>query len=167
MDCISIKELLLRLVDDDLPAAERDSIEGHIGSCTDCRREWQAVSLMRRAGLRLDTVEPPPFFYASVLARIRDESQGAAIWQITSILARHMVPALALITLVFVSVFAYFELSSPHADIYQAYDSVFTSTDRPSLMVLADPGEITEQIVLETLTEEEPPPDILTPPKND
>jgi len=72
-----------------------------------------------------------------------------------------MVRLWALITLVFVSVFAYFELSSPHTDILPGLTTAsFTSTDRPSLMVLADPGEITDTERLETLTEEEPAPDV-------
>jgi hypothetical protein len=84
-----------------------------------------------------------------------EEAQTVTIWQILFGLSRQVVPALAMLTLVLLSVFAYMQLQTSEVDVYQAYDRIFT-TDRPHRMVIADQGEITDESVLQAITEEEP-----------
>jgi hypothetical protein len=90
-----------------------------------------------------------------MVSRVREESQGVSIWQIILLLSRHLVPALAMITLAFVSIFAYTQLRGPQVDLYQAYESVFMPADRPQQMVIADPAGITDESILRALTEDE------------
>lgn len=154
--------MLVWLVDEDLPAAERDALAAHVSACRSCAAEWKALALPRKIGRVLPPAKVPAYFHTRVMARLRAESQGTSPWNIILSLERHVVPALAVITLVFVTTFAYVELSAPKVDIYQAYDAIFRSGDRPQRMLIADPGEITEENILQVLSEEDlaPPPSV-------
>jgi hypothetical protein len=64
------------------------------------------------------------------------------------------VPALAGITLLLLSIFAYLQLYSPSPDLYTAYDGVFILEDQqPHRMLIAE--EITDETVLSAIAEEE------------
>jgi hypothetical protein len=156
MDCVIARSWLFRLLDEELSSAERDRLQSHLDFCTSCTREWKILSLPRRIGKSIPALEPSPFFYTRLRARLERESQSITIWQIILGLSRQIVPALATVTLVIISLFAYFEFCGPRADFYQAYDSIFLSGDRPSRMVIAD--EITEESVLHALAEKPPIP---------
>jgi hypothetical protein len=78
-------------------------------------------------------------------------------------LSRQIVPALATVTLLVVSVFAYLEFRGPGPDLYQAYDSIFLSPGRTSRMVIAE--EITEESILHALAEQPRTPSMRAPQK--
>jgi hypothetical protein len=99
--------------------------------------------------------EPSPYFYQKLRARLQSESETLSIWQIVLGLSRQVVPVLAAFTLVLISIFAYHQVRRPAVDVYQAYDSIFMSGDRPHRMVIADQGEITEESVLQAIAEDE------------
>jgi hypothetical protein len=151
MDCVLARSGLFRLLDEELSPTERDRLLSHIDSCASCAREWKILSLPRRIGKSIPALEPSPFFYARLRVRLERESQSITIWQIILGMSRQIVPALATVTFVIISLFAYFEFRGPRADFYQAYDSIFLSGDLPSRMVIAD--EITEESVLRALAE--------------
>ena len=163
MECGIARSWLFRLMDEELSPAERDQLQLHLGCCPSCTREWKILSLPRRIGKSIPALEPSPFFYGRLRARLEKESQSITIWQIILGLSRQIVPALATVTLVIVSLFAYFEFCGPRADFYQAYDSIFLSGDRPSRMVIAE--EITEESVLHALAEKPPTPSSSAPQK--
>jgi hypothetical protein len=163
MECNLITSRLFRLLDDELPPEESAEVHRHLGLCPSCAREWKILSLPRRIGRTIPMLEPSPFFYARLRVRLEMESQGITIWQIVLGLSRQIVPALATVTLVIVSLFAYFEFRGPRADLYQAYDSIFLSGDRPNRMVIAD--EITDESVLHALAEKPTIPSLSAPPK--
>ncbi len=100
-------------------------------------------------------LEPSPFFYRKLRARLESESRSVTIWQIILGLSRQVVPALATITLALLSVLAYMQLRPATVDVYQAYDRIFMSGDRPHRMVIADQGEITDESVLRALAEDD------------
>ena len=156
MECKRIKQWILRLPDDELPEDSREILESHVRQCSSCARERQLALLARRIGEALPAPDIPPWFASRVTANIRQESQGMSIWQIILILSKHFVPALAAVTLIFVSIFAYLEFGSPQTDISQVYDSLFISSDQPLLMVITDPGEITDESIFRALADEEP-----------
>lgn len=163
MDCSAIRSWLFRLLDDELPAQERDQVDAHLGGCPSCAREWKLLTLPRRIGKSIPALEPSPFFYARLKARLEREQQSVTIWQVLLGLSRQIVPAMATVTLVIISLFAYFEFRGPRMDLYQAYDSIFMSGDRPSRMVIAD--EITDESVLHALAEKPASPSLSSPKK--
>ena len=156
MDCSNARNWIFRRLDGELRAEDTARLDAHLAVCPDCARDLKLLQIPRRIGQALPVLKPSPFFYTRLRARIAEsESQPITIWQIILMLSRHMVPALAAITLALLSVFAYFQFSEPQADVYQAYDRIFTSGDRPQRMVIADQGDITDESVLQAIAEEE------------
>jgi hypothetical protein len=151
INCGVARDWLFRLLDDELDSARREQLESHLCICASCTREWRILSLPRRIGRAVKALEPPPHFYARLRARLDREEQTITMWQLVSGLSRQILPVLATVTLVIVSVFAWLEFRGPGPDLYQAYDSIFLSPDRTSRMVIAD--EITEESVLHALAE--------------
>ncbi len=156
MECKTARIWLFRLMDRELSESDSALLHEHLAGCPSCEREFRILALPRKLGSLIPALEPSPFFYERLRARIREESQSITLWQILWGLSRQVVPALAAITLILVSIAAYEQFSSPQPDIYQAYDRIFTSVDRPVRMVIAEQGEITEESVLQALAEQEP-----------
>jgi anti-sigma factor RsiW len=78
--CGSARELLVPLVDGDLPAAERELLELHLESCSGCR-ELRAVLVRMAEDLpRLAEADPGPGFVEGVLVRTAwaDRARGAS-----------------------------------------------------------------------------------------
>jgi hypothetical protein len=156
MDCSNARSWIFRRLDGDLSAEESARLDAHIAVCSDCARDLKLLLIPRRIAQALPGLKPTPFFYTRLRARIAEsENQSITIWQIILMLSRHMVPALAAITLALLSVFAYFQFSEPQPDVYQAYDRIFMSGDRPQRMVIADQGDITDESVLQAIAEED------------
>ena len=163
MSCSLMRSWLFRLMDDELSPEERAELDAHLQRCPSCTKEWKILTLPRRIGRTIPALEPPPLFYARLRARLEREAQSITIWQLIPGLSRQIVPALATVTLVIVSLFAYFEFRGPRPDLYQAYDSIFLSGDRSSRMVIAE--EITDESVLHALAEKPMPPRLQRPQK--
>ncbi len=163
MNCSEFRSWLFRRLDDELLGHERDLLDAHLLGCSSCAKEWRILTLPRRIGRSIPALEPSPFFYARLRARLEREKQSVTIWQVVLGLSRQIVPAMATVTLVIISLFAYFEFRGPRMDLYQAYDSIFMSGDRPSRMVIAD--EITDESVLHALAEKPVVPAISAPKK--
>jgi len=155
MNCSAARDLIFKRIDGELSPAEKAGLDSHIAACSSCARNLKLFSIPRRIGQAIPVFEPPPHFYARLRSRIEAEDQSISIWQVIMMLSRHLVPALAAVTLALVSVFAYFQITEPQADFYQAYDSIFMSGDRPQIMVIADQGDITDESVLRSIAEEE------------
>jgi hypothetical protein len=144
-------------VDGELSIPEQEQLQGHLDACASCSRQLKLLQLPRRIGRVLPAFEASPFFYQRLRAQ-QAESQSLTIWQFVLGLSRQMVPALAVLTLVLVSVFAYSQLGATDGDAYQAYDMIFMSGDRPVRMVIAEPdGDITEEAVLRSIVEDDSP----------
>lgn len=170
MRCKLAAQLMLRLPDGDLPPDVLERLESHLAECSNCAALRRVVEIPRLLGRELSAPDPSPYFYRTVVAAIQAESQTLSIWQVTAGLARNLVLGIAAATLVFISVFTYLELRPTQADMYQAYDSIFMPGDRPSRMIIAEPGEITDESVLRALAEDlaQPPPQLPAPvPKRD
>jgi hypothetical protein len=163
MECSEIRSSLFQLLDDELPEKERACLDAHLLSCPSCTKEWKLLTLPRRIGRSIPALEPSPFFYTRLKARLEREKQSITIWQVLLGLSRQIVPAMATVTLVIISLFAYLEFRGPKMDLYQAYDSIFLSGDRPSRMVIAE--EITDESVLHALAEKPFSPGISAPKK--
>ncbi len=153
MDCSTARTFVLKRIDGELSSAENSQLVSHMAGCPSCARDYKLFSIPRRIGRAIPVLEPPPYFYTRLRARIESEDQSISIWQFILLLSRHMVPALAAVTLALISVFAYFQISEPKTDLYQVYDSIFMTGDRPQRMVIADQGDITDESVLRAIAE--------------
>lgn len=151
LKCSEARELLFHLMDDELSGGRRSLLHAHLSNCPSCTREWKLLTLPRRIGRSIPALEPSPFFYTKLRARLERERQAVTIWQILLGMSSQVVSAMATVALVIISLFAYYEFRGPRMDLYQAYDSIFMSGDRPSRMVIAD--EVTDESVLHALAE--------------
>ncbi len=155
MECQTIRNWLFRSIDGELTESEKRDLSLHLQGCPSCSREQRLLSIPRRIGRAVPVLQPSPFFYSKLKARLESESQSLNIWQVILGLSRHLIPALAAITLALLSVFAYFQIQASRPDVFQAYDRIFLTGDRPQRMIIADQGEITDESVLQAIAEEE------------
>jgi hypothetical protein len=169
MDCAAAKISIFCCLDQELDVRESEQLQSHLAGCAPCARQMKLLLLPRRIGQALPAIEPSPFFYQRLRAQLA-ESQNITIWQVVLGLSRQLVPGLAVVTLVLVAVFAYSQLGTTDVDVYQAYDMIFMSGDRPYRMVIADQDEITEEAVFRSIAEEDLPQTLgvesADPPRN-
>ena len=134
MDCSVARTWLFRRIDDELSSTESKLLDSHLAQCSACTRAFRILAIPRRIGQAIPALQPSPYFYQRLRARIENEAQGITIWQIILGLSRQVVPALAAITLALLSIFVYLKLLGQQTDVYQAYDKIFMSGDRPHRM---------------------------------
>ena len=160
MDCKATRNLLFRKLDNEISPSEDAQLSSHLAVCSSCAREMALLKLPGRIARAIPALEPSPYFYRKLKARIESEQQSVTLWQIMLGLSRQVVPALAVITLALLSIFAYYQFTEIRGEVYWAYDRIFTSGDRPTRMVIADPNEITDESVLLAISERDNPPSI-------
>ena len=155
MRCTVVQSKLSRKIDGELSDPERLDLDAHLAVCQSCRREYQILTLPNRLARGISEVTPSPYFFRKLANRIESEAQIVTPWKIALSGIRHLVPALAAITLALLSVFAYTQLSSrQQADPYGAY-RVFLSEEQPNRMLVAEQGDITDESVLSAIADRE------------
>jgi hypothetical protein len=102
----------------------------------------------KQIGRMLPVLNPSPYFYQRLRANLQSTEKSLSYWQIMMGLSRQIVPALATITLILLSTFAYLQVTTPQTDVRQVYDGIFTPSDQQEQFVLVEQGEITDDIVL-------------------
>lgn len=155
MKCTEAQSWLSRWIDGELNDAESRELNHHLEQCTHCARAYNLLMLPRHIAKASPSFTPSPFFYQTLSARISDEIERAANWQPFGGLARQLLPALAGITLVLFSVFAYHQLRGPDEDLYRAYSRALVSESLPHQISASEEGEITNEYVLNTIAERE------------
>ncbi len=156
MECSVARKLFFRKIDNELSPLESREVDLHLGQCDSCAREHNLIMLPGRIAQAIPVFKPSPYFYQTLRSRIESEVQSITIWQLTLSLSRQLVPALAAITLAILSVFAYLQLYGPQTDLRQAYDKIFSYEDQAHLAVIVNQGEITDEIVLRAIADQEP-----------
>lgn len=68
-DCEYYRELISRMLDEELTAEESAALESHLESCAQCRVMYEAFSAVSR--LAGETEEPPEALHESIMADIR------------------------------------------------------------------------------------------------
>lgn len=95
-ECERVQELLVELAGGVLDPAGRAVVEGHVGSCPECREELACLERMFGA-LRDDGYEdPPPFYWTRFDAALRrrlEESRGRGAALVRPRLAPGLAPA--------------------------------------------------------------------------
>jgi predicted anti-sigma-YlaC factor YlaD len=154
MQCHTVRELIFQRIDNELHERENAEFDAHLAACEFCAREYRLLSLPSRMAQGIPQVEPSPYFFQKLTAKLQGEAQNAVGWQIFLKLARQVIPALAGVTLAVLFVFAYFQFTGNQFDIYRAYDRVFITEDQPRPLFY-DSGEITDDAVLQAIAEQD------------
>ncbi len=155
MKCTEVRSWLSRRIDGELRDSENRELDSHLAQCAPCAKEFGLLMFPRRMAETTPSVAPSPYFYQKLREHIESETQRIANWQPFGRLARQMIPALASITLVLLSVFAYHQLRESDEDIYRAYSRVFVSESMPYQMIVFEKEERTNESVLNTIVERE------------
>ncbi len=152
MDCDTARVWILRKIDEELSSAEGMELDSHLAGCSACMREYRILMIPRRIGQIIPAFEPGPYFFAKLRARIRSETQNVTIWQVLLGLSRRVVPAMAVLTLALLSILAYLQFRGQDLEVYQAYDRMLFSGDRPLRMVQ---GDVSDESVLRAIAEQD------------
>ncbi len=149
MECNEIRDWLFRKIDGELSEKENEDLNAHLAQCVACAREFNLLALPQRIASTIPAFEPSAYFSRKLSASIATEAQNNSFWLAILNPARRIVPALACITLLFLSVFVYFQLSSPKTDLYKAYERVFISEDQANPMLIK--GDIPDENIMRAL----------------
>ena len=160
MNCTVARDLLFKKLDANLTPAEVEQLDSHLAHCASCAQEMKLLMLPRRIAQFIPALQPSPYFYSRLRARIEREQQSVTIWQIVMGLSRMAIPVFAVITLALLSVFSYYQFQDLRAEVYWTYDRIFTSAEHPQRMVIADQSEITDESVLLAISEQDHRPAI-------
>ncbi len=155
MDCTVTRQMLYRRLDGELSDSERVLLDMHLAQCPACTHEYRLLRIPQRLARAIPPFQPSPYFYGRLKARLVEEDQGLTLWQIILGLSRQVIPALAAITLVLLSLYAYLEIRPPSADVISAYDGIFTSGERIQRMFIADQNDITDENILLSISEQQ------------
>ena len=155
MNCTRAQSWLSRQIDGELSDSERKELDAHLAECASCSRDYGLLTLPRRIAQAVPAPAPSPYFYQRLRKHIEGESQKTAGWQVFWNLARPMVPTLAGVTLALLSVFAYFQIHGPEAELFEAFDRAFVSEGQAHRMLVAEQSDITYESVLNAIVEQE------------
>jgi predicted anti-sigma-YlaC factor YlaD len=146
MECTAIRDWLFRKIDGELSDHENRELNAHLAQCSACTREYNLLALPHRIAQEIPAVSPSEYFYRRLSMSIASEAGSSAFWLAILRPARRIVPALACITFILLTVFAYFQMRSPSADLYTAYERVFILEDQPRQMLTK--GDVTDERIL-------------------
>ncbi len=155
MNCREAGKWLSRRIDGELPPAQASLLDAHLSVCYSCTRELQLLAIPRRVSRFLPVPKPSPYLYQRIKANLEPEVRRNAFWQIVMGLSRQVLLPLGAVTLMIITAFLYAQLSVPKSDVYQSYERIFTPTTRPEQIIRAERGDITDDVVLYTLAEQE------------
>ncbi|MFW6028207.1 MAG: anti-sigma factor family protein [bacterium] len=84
MHCENVQKQLNRFAAGDLPVADREAVQAHLGECAACRAKLAEIDAL--AGVVTSTPTPPipPGFASRVMAaaRKRQEAQPISVWNL-------------------------------------------------------------------------------------
>ena len=79
------REVLERMsasLDQILPPEEQARLDAHLAECPECRGAWAELQWTHRQIKAVETVEPPPWLAAKIMARVRAEAApGPSLWK--------------------------------------------------------------------------------------
>ncbi len=155
MNCREAGKWLSSRIDGELPRAQASLLDEHLSVCPSCSRELRLLGIPKRISGLLPVPRSSPYLYQRIKANLEPEMRRNVFWQIVMGLSRQVVLPLGVVTLMIITAFLYAQLSVPKSDVYQAYERIFTPTNRPEQIIRAERSDITDDVVLYTLAEQE------------
>ena len=146
-----MQDLILRKLDNELSESENRILEAHLLQCDDCARDYKLLTVPQRIAQAISPPEPPSHFSQKLMAHIESEVQDVAISQLFFGLARRIIPSMAAVTLVLLSVFTYLQFNSPKDDLHTAYDRMFNGADLPLHLMVTGQRNITDERILSAI----------------
>lgn len=146
-----MQDLILRKLDNELSESENRILDAHLHQCEDCARDYGLLTVPQRIAQAVSPPEPSPFFNQKLITHIESEVQDAAIFQLFFGLARRIIPSMAAVTLVLLSVFTYLQLNNPKDDLHTAYDRMFNGSDLPIQLMVAEQKNISDEIIINAI----------------
>ena len=151
MKCSGMQSLMLRKLDNELSGSESRMLDAHLIRCASCAREFGLLTVPRRIALTISPFETSPYFYRKLKAGIENESRNAAILQLLFGLARRIIPSMAAVTLVLLTVFTYLQWNNPQDDLHTAYEKMFIGADLPLHLMVTQERNITDERILNVI----------------
>jgi anti-sigma factor RsiW len=151
MKCTAIQDWLFRKMDGELTDLENKELNAHLAQCAACTKEYNLLRLPYQISLTAPELRPSEFFCRKVQMQIAGEAKSGAFWSAILRPAQRMVPALAGITFLLLSILGYLQLQTPNTEFYSAYDRMFSTEQQPRQMAAA--GDITAESVLSAIAE--------------
>jgi len=105
MNCKDIKNNLPLYEDNLLSGAEKQAVEQHLKSCSNCE---EALAQLQKTGRLVESlveVEPPPWFKQKIMSRVREEAEKKSLTQKWFYPLRIKIPVQIMVTIV-IAVFA-------------------------------------------------------------
>jgi predicted anti-sigma-YlaC factor YlaD len=149
MECTAIRDWMFRKIDGELSDRENEELNAHLAQCTACAMEFNLLALPHRIASAIPAFEASTYFSQNLSLRIVSEAQNNGFWLAILNPARRIVPALACITFLLLSIFAYVQLHNSSSDFYTAYDRVFVAENQPNQMLIK--GDIPDENILSTI----------------
>jgi hypothetical protein len=82
-----IQEKLLLYLDGNLSDEEMQKIRNHLSSCSICTEQHNALASVWQSERRLEKVQPPPFLWTRLQARMKESEQTSVfVWDLKRIL---------------------------------------------------------------------------------
>ncbi|MDM7995214.1 MAG: zf-HC2 domain-containing protein [Acidobacteriota bacterium] len=153
MECEDVQKRLVRKIDGELSDSDNNAVNAHLSKCAVCSREYALLALPGRIAPHIPQATPSPYFYQKLQLRINREAQSLAGWQMLWGLARHLIPAMAGITLALLSVLAFLQWQAPQSARFSSYESIFVAQDQPRLLFNAGQGDISDVSILTAIAE--------------
>lgn len=121
MKCEIIHKDLIFFLEKELPAVELAKIERHLSECADCSLFAQEMAKTLQIIHTEKLLQPTPFFYGRLKARLENGAHGNQGWAWAAILKPALQPAFFSLLLM-AGVYSGFKIGKPN--FYQAADTV-------------------------------------------
>ena len=105
MNCKDVENNLPLYEDNLLSGAEKQAIEQHLKSCSNCEKALAQLQKTGRLVESLVEVEPPPWFKQKIMSRVREEAEKKSLTQKWFYPLRIKIPVQIMVTIV-IAVFA-------------------------------------------------------------
>jgi hypothetical protein len=138
-------------MDGELTDLEDEELNAHLAQCAACTKEFNLLRLPYRISQTASVIKPSEFFSSKVRMQIATEATSGAFWSAILRPAQRIVPALAGLTFLLLSIMGYLQLQTPNSELYSAYDHMFSTEQQPRQMATA--GDITAESVLNAMAE--------------
>ncbi|HSW37879.1 MAG TPA: zf-HC2 domain-containing protein [Acidobacteriota bacterium] len=153
MKCTNAQAWLYCKLDGELSDPENAELDEHLARCEVCRREFSLIFLPGKIAAAVSPVKSSPFFYRKLWSRIEDENMKAASWHVLWGMSRKLIPTMAGITLLLLSVFMYLRMNSPEVEWHQVYEGIYQINGQSHRILAAEQHDITYESVMTAIAE--------------